>query len=430
MITLSADWLATQWPGLRTNGIIPIPLSVWDDGDCYTLASLGPLGAGRTVFGAVVLRGGQTADAKVRVVLTPSTDHRPSPAQGYQSPDGDWYTAEGQVDVNGRPTAVPVKIVEIAKALDERRTSLLESALLKDRTVLVIGLGTGGAQVAVELAKAGVGKFILIDPDRLDVGNVGRHLAGISHAGRYKVHTMKDLLAEKNPSIVTEPYPVSVNHENLEIVRGLVHKADLVIGATDGRASKLLINRICVEERKPVIFGGAFRRAYGGQALRVRPGQSACYHCFVMAMPEREADSEISSDEDAQATAYTDRPVAVEPGLALDVAPIALMMAKLALQELLVGKSSALHVLDRDFREVWYLWINRPEPKTEYAALPPLGDSVDSMTILRWYGIQLSRDPGCPTCGDLEGALRRTYDLQDPHLPAPQEVPLPPGLRN
>jgi molybdopterin/thiamine biosynthesis adenylyltransferase len=403
---------------------------MWDGGDCYTLASLGPLSAPRVVFGAVILEGHQAADAKVRIFLKRSADKPSRPAGHFQSPDGDWYTAEGQVDANGRMVTIPVRIVEVTRSLDERRAAFLESGLLKDTTVLVIGLGTGGAQVAVELAKSGVGSFILVDPDRLEVGNIGRHLAGISHVGRQKTHVMKDLLLEKNPTLLVESHPVALNLETLEEVRGRARRAELVICATDGRASKLLVNRLCVEERKPMIVGGAFRRAYGGQVFRVRPGQSPCYHCFVMAMPEKEADNEVSSEENAQEVAYSDHAVPVEPGLSIDVAPIALMVAKLALQELLEGKPSTLHVLDQDFSAPWYLWINRPEPKTEYAALPPLSESVEAntMTILRWYGVHLDRDTGCPTCGNFEDALREAYELRDPHLPAPQEGSLPPGI--
>ncbi len=432
MITLTTDWLAAQWAGLRANGSVPVPLAMWDGGDCYTLASLGPLSAPHVVFGTVALVGREDVTSKVRIWLKPITNSVPRPSGCFQSPDGDWYFAEGQVDADRRTrNSVSVRVIDITSSLDERRATFLESGLLTNTTVLVIGLGTGGAQAAVELAKAGVGRFLLVDPDRLEVGNIGRHLAGISHVGRQKTQVIRDLLLEKNPALLAESYPIAAEPESLEVVRGLVRRTDLVLCATDGRASKLLINRLCVEERKPLIIGGAFRRAYGGQVFRARPGQSPCYHCFVMAMPEKEADREISSPEDAQAVAYSDQPVAVEPGLSLDVAPIALMMAKLALQELLIDKPSLLHALDRDFSAPWYLWINRPEPQTDYAALPPLSESFEdnTMTILRWYGVHLERDAGCPTCGNFEHALREAYELRDPQLPALQAGSLPPGVR-
>ncbi len=74
---------------------------------------------------------------------------------------------------------------------------ILETTIFSDKSVLRIGLGTAGAHVAIELAKCGVGHFVLIDRDRLSVGNVVRHPGGISHVGRYKVHVLRDLIHDK-----------------------------------------------------------------------------------------------------------------------------------------------------------------------------------------------------------------------------------------
>jgi hypothetical protein len=129
-------------------------------------------------------------------------------------------------------------------------------------------------------------------------------------------------------------------------------------------------------------------------------------------MPEREADREISSQENADSIAYSDMPVLIEPGLSMDVAPIAIMVSKLALQELIVGKESSLHMLDKDFEAGWYFWVNRPEPDTDYSSLPPLCESSNDITILRWYGVHLEKDAGCPTCGEFEKAIREKYGLE------------------
>jgi hypothetical protein len=149
--------------------------------------------------------------------------------------------------------------------------------------------------------------------------------------------------------------------ENRETIAGLVQATDLVICGTDNRQSKLLINELCVSANKPAVYGGAFRRAYGGQILRVRPKHSPCQQCFVSALPDEASDVEVSSQDEADAIAYSDRPVAVEPGLSLDVLPIAMQLAKVVLLELLADKSSTLNVLKRDFDAPWYLWLNRPE---------------------------------------------------------------------
>jgi molybdopterin/thiamine biosynthesis adenylyltransferase len=301
--------------------------------------------------------------------------------------------------------------------LATRRSGILETTILKDKTVVLIGVGTGGSHVAIELAKCGVGKFILIDRDRLSVGNVVRHSGGISQVGRYKVNVVRDLIYEKNPDATVAVHPVAVDYDNQNDIKGLIAKADVVVCGTDSRPSKLLVNQLCVEAGVVAIYGGAFRRAYGGQVLRVRPKQSACHQCFVAAMPEKASDVEVSMTADAEDVAYSDQPVAVEPGLSIDVLPIANMVAKLALLELLADQDTSLSVLRRDFAAPWYLWLNRPEPGTEYASWPPLSESVDEMTIHRWYGIDLPRDEECSVCGSFLSALAGNYGLNLESLP-------------
>jgi hypothetical protein len=147
-----------------------------------------------------------------------------------------------------------------------------------------------------------------------------------------------------------------------------------------------------------------------------------------MAMPDKEDDVEVASVSDALEIAYSDHPVPIEPGLAIDIAPIAQMVAKLALNELLIGRNTTLPSLERDLSAPWFLWINRPEPGTAYAGLPPLSESIDEMTILRWYGIHFDREPACPVCGDFSSAVRATYGLEDtPYSdlpPAPAGSPI------
>jgi molybdopterin/thiamine biosynthesis adenylyltransferase len=320
-----------------------------------------------------------------------------------------------------------VHFADVQSDLATRRSGILESTVLQDKSVLIIGLGTGGSHAAIELAKCGVGRFILVDRDRLGVGNVVRHPGGISQVGRYKVNVVRDLIYEKNPAADVTIFQIEVGYESQDQVRALISDADIVICGTDNRPSKLLINQLCIEKTKPALYGGAFRRAYGGQVLRVRPRKSPCQQCFVAAMPDESSDVEISTSADADEIAYSDRPVAVEPGLSLDVLPIANMLTKLALLELLADKESSLAVLKRDFDAPWYLWLNRPEPGTQYATWPPLSESSDEMTIHRWYGIYFERDPECPACGNFLGSLASHYGID---LESLENLPALPGKEN
>lgn len=94
-----------------------------------------------------------------------------------------------------------LKFIPGRSELYSRSSGLLETSLLEQKRVAVVGLGSGGGTIALELAKAGVGHFTLIDFDRLELSNISRHICGIHDLGRYKTYAVRDRLLEKNPHI-------------------------------------------------------------------------------------------------------------------------------------------------------------------------------------------------------------------------------------
>lgn len=423
--TLSSRWLREHWQDAKRDGRLPLTLGAWDDGDALTQVELCVQPSCVLNSAAVLLdeKVHPPAGTQVYIILKPA-DTPVYDAATFAAPDGTFHQASCWRLVDGVKQVIDICFADVQPELATRRAGILESTILQDKTVLFIGVGTGGAHAAIEMAKCGVGRFILVDRDRLSVGNVVRHPGGISQVGRYKVNVVRDLILEKNPDVQVSTHPVSLEYDNQEVIRELVSKADVVVCGTDSRPSKLLVNQLCVDAGVVVVYGGAFRRAYGGQVLRVRPKKSPCYQCFGAAMPDEASDVEVSTSADAEAIAYSDRPVAVEPGLSLDVLPIANMVAKLALLELLADKQSSLNILNRDFDAPWYLWLNRPEPGTPYATWPPLSESSDEMTIHRWYGIYFDRDTECPACGNFLSAIAGNYGLDMASL---KELPTLPG---
>lgn len=418
VVTVSSAWLREKWPELSKAGSLPVAFSSWDDGDALTQSELCVQASATTIRGTFVLDQHKAEKGEELAILLERTEASASKQNVFASPEGTAYRGQIVQTIDPSFQASDIVFADVEPQLALRRSGILETTILNGKTVLCIGLGTGGAHVVVELAKCGVGRFLLVDRDRLSVGNVVRHPGGISQVGRSKVNVVRDLILEKNPHARVDVHPVDVGFDNRDLIAELVRAADIVVCGTDNQQSKLLINELCVAANVTALYGGASRRAQGGRILRVYPKRSACYQCFVAAMPEDASDVEISSADDASEIAYSDRPVAVEPGLSLDVLPIANLMAKLALLELIADTSSTLNALKRDFDAPWYLWLNRAEPGTQYADWPPLSESRDEMTICRWYGIYFDRDEACPVCGDFVASLAASYGLDPSLLPA------------
>lgn len=322
---------------------------------------------------------------------------------------------EGVVLVDGRREERRVQVVEIADRLHSRIRGLYETDKLASKSVLVVGLGSGGSSIALELAKAGVDRFFLVDGDRLEVENLVRHVCGFSDLGRYKTKAVRDLILQKNPNASVTTAESNIRWEQHDELCILVRQADLVLCCTDDRASRQQTNIACLAEGRTAIYGGTFRRAYGGHVLRVVPGKTLCYQCFLDLCEEKDLDREIPDSATAERYAYSDRPVDIEPGLSSDIAPIANFCVKLGLLELLKDQQTTLSPLFEDLPLPWYQWLNRREAGTDYEALPPLDSGADALRILAWYGIEVERNPFCPACGDFAGrfGLSVPKELED-----------------
>ena len=303
-----------------------------------------------------------------------------------------------------------------AKAdLYSRSKGLLEIGVLSEKHVAIIGLGSFGANIAVELAKAGVGSFSLIDFDRVELHNLSRHACGINDLGRLKTDAVADLVWGKNPYAKIEKLAVDIN-DDIELLHSEVRKADLVICATDNNRSRFCLSQVLVDEQTTCIFGRAVTRAEGGDVFRYRPG-GPCYVCLIgnqwFDMQAEEITNEASARRDGRIAAYVSPEQAdamVQVGLSADIDPIVNMMVKLALVELSRGTDSGISMLDEELVYDYYMWANRRERR--HANWAPMPSAGNRPTILRWYGARILRNEECSVCGQGDIVLDEGDDIE------------------
>lgn len=72
---------------------------------------------------------------------------------------------------------------------------------LHERHVLIVGCGMLGSPIAESLARSGVGKLTLVDPDEFEPANVGRHVLGASYIGQMKADALAHHLRANVPSV-------------------------------------------------------------------------------------------------------------------------------------------------------------------------------------------------------------------------------------
>ena len=116
--------------------------------------------------------------------------------------------------------------------------------------VAVCGLGGLGTNIAVALARVGIGKLVLVDFDCVDISNLHRQQYKANQVGRYKTEALAENLAEIAPYVEIEIVTERITEENfIDILKGV----DVVCEAFDKAESKaMLVN--CVLEQLPECY--------------------------------------------------------------------------------------------------------------------------------------------------------------------------------
>lgn len=105
-------------------------------------------------------------------------------------------------------------------------------------TVAVCGLGGLGSNIAVALARAGIGKLLLIDFDRVDLTNLHRQQYKTDQIGRYKTDALAENLSEIAPYTEIRAVTEKITEGN---IANLLKDADIVCEALDNAESKAML---------------------------------------------------------------------------------------------------------------------------------------------------------------------------------------------
>ncbi len=109
-------------------------------------------------------------------------------------------------------------------------------------TVAVCGLGGLGSNIAIALARAGVGKLLLIDFDKVDITNLHRQQYKASQIGQYKTEALAANLLETAPYTDIKTVTAKLTEDN---IADLLNEADIICEALDNvEAKAMLVNGV------------------------------------------------------------------------------------------------------------------------------------------------------------------------------------------
>ena len=122
---------------------------------------------------------------------------------------------------------------------------------LKKTKICILGLGGLGSNVAILLAKAGIGYLKLVDFDIVEASNLNRQQYRISHIGMKKTKAIKNIIKEINPFVKVDILDTKVDKENIS---SIVKDIKIIVEAFDRAETKAMaIEKLLTNKNKIVI---------------------------------------------------------------------------------------------------------------------------------------------------------------------------------
>ena len=128
------------------------------------------------------------------------------------------------------------------------------SKKLKKTRVCILGLGGLGSNVAVLLARSGIGYLKLVDFDIVEASNLNRQQYRISHIGLKKTEAMKSIIKEINPFVETEVLDIKIDRKNIYSTVGDI---EIVVEAFDRAETKAMILEELLTNKNKIVVSAS-----------------------------------------------------------------------------------------------------------------------------------------------------------------------------
>ena len=174
--------------------------------------------------------------------------------------------------------AHPIPSREVMReALNIRHGEDLQNKISAAR-VAVCGLGGLGSNIAIALARAGVGHLHLIDFDRVDLTNLNRQQYAVGQLGQYKTDALRETLSLVSPYCDVTCDTIQVTEENLP---DLLKTEDYICEAFDRAEAKAMLVSGVLEHfpEKYLVAGSGLAGLGSANTIQTRRVSQRFYLC-------------------------------------------------------------------------------------------------------------------------------------------------------
>ncbi len=259
--------------------------------------------------------------------------------------------------------------------------------VLAGATVMVVGTGSIGAAAAIDLATYGVGRLLLVDPDRLRWHNLVRHVGAARHVGRLKVTALKEQIEALRPDTAAEAHPLDVVADT-DRIRALLAVTDAVLCAADGVAPRRVVSHLARQSRIDAVLACVLEDGGLGEILRLRPWPGrGCLLCHRQGLVDAGGMDPEPTLDAGYGTGTSHQPMTAVGG---DLHLVASWAAKMTIASILERRGHTEQQLPGEQVLIGLRPLERWAPPYD----------LDRAGEFRWCGPWPAR-PDCPTCGNL-----------------------------
>lgn len=273
-----------------------------------------------------------------------------------------------------------------------RNTGILESSIMCEKEAVILGCGSVGSLVALQLAKSGVGKFLLVDNDIVEYHNLCRHQCGITDVGKYKTEALKERILNINPAAEVTVETSAVEQVCKEVFdTHCIQGKSIIVGCADNRASDVYADGIAVMYHIPFVSIGFWERAFAGEIFYRLPDRNMpCYKCALG------DGGGLSRRKNANRRIYTNEEdlskVNFEPGISADIDFVTVIGVKIILDILNLDQAGyTSRLIDTLQQYTLVCNTNKPEIGGEMA-------EIFSYPLQVTTSLKVSFGENCPPC--------------------------------
>lgn len=172
---------------------------------------------------------------------------------------------------------------------ETRSARVPELRAVRERTVSLVGLGSLGAPLGIEIARAGVGELRVADFDYVDPAGGVRWVYELEVAGQPKTQAIAEFVRRNYPYTSVRKFDVMIGDTPLQrsgategnVLEEWVRCSSVLIDATAEENVSRVVSALGDDAQIPQVYLWSYD-AYGGVVARVLPGRTGCFQCLSL----------------------------------------------------------------------------------------------------------------------------------------------------